>query len=152
VNSPPRTRSPTPLFVRECQLVEEDTDETREELEAVWAQIRGAGVELRDPNRRQVAEYILHIEDETAWFPLGRLSSDGASGEVSHPSDMALCPWSSRGPPARASLGAIHRAMTSGAAPHHPDAGVAAPRRGAGEPAFGAGKCLLPVGSAHVGE
>jgi hypothetical protein len=55
-----------PLFERESALLER-IDEAEEEWEAAYAAIREA-VSLHAPPGRPVAEFLLHIEGDEAWF------------------------------------------------------------------------------------
>lgn len=55
-----------PLFARELALLEGDLDETIDEWEAAYAEIRRR-VSLMSPDG-PVPEFLLHIEGDRAWF------------------------------------------------------------------------------------
>ncbi|GHH00034.1 hypothetical protein [Streptomyces lanatus] len=54
------------LFVRELALLERDQDEERDQWEAAYDEIRRR-VTLASPDG-PVAEFLLHIEGDRAWF------------------------------------------------------------------------------------
>jgi hypothetical protein len=66
LHSTPALEAMRPLFQRELELCEWDDD--WQEWERAYFAIRRTRLELVPPDRKAVAEFLLHIDGDRAWF------------------------------------------------------------------------------------